>query len=292
MTLNSNGLKKRLTSSVPESRSAIEPSHPVLSIVRQTQLLGINRRGVYYQPVVNQTRIELDKVHMDAIDAVYTDYPFYGSRRIRIELYDRFGVDVCRERVQHLMRRLGLQAIYPKPKLSVVNPDDTVYPYLLRGVTASRPNHIWGTDITYIRTEIGFVYLVAFLDWFSRYILSWRLSDSLEQSFVLDALDEALALTAPEISNTDQGSHFTAKDFVSRLQAKDVRISMDGRGRALDNIFTERLWRTIKYENVFLKSYRNLTEAQAGLTEYITFYNERRRHQALDYQTPKEVHFQ
>jgi putative transposase len=229
---------------------------------------------------------------MNAIDEIYTDYPFYGSRRIRLELHDRYGIDIGRERVRHLMRRLGLEAIYPKPNLSQAHSEHATYPYLLRGVAASHPNHIWGTDITYIRTSSGFVYLIAFLDWFSRYVLSWRLSDNLELPFVLEALDEALGKTAPDISNTDQGSHFTASEFIDRLRAKDVRISMDGRGRALDNIFTERLWRTIKYENVFLQSYRNLIEAQTGLAEYLTFYNERRRHQALSYRTPREVYFQ
>lgn len=291
VTLSWSGLKKRLTSSVLERRLLTEPGLAIIPLARQAQLLGLHRSGLYYRPPVNEARVSLDKLHMNAIDEVYTDYPFYGSRRVRLELHDRFGIDICRERVQHLMRRLGIQAIYPKPKLSAANPEHAAYPYLLRGVAAARPNHIWGTDITYIRTEMGYVYLTAFIDWFSRYILSWQLSDSLELAFVLEALDEALKLATPEISNTDQGSHYTAKEFLERLQTRDVQISMDGRGRALDNIFTERLWRTIKYENVFLKSYRNLSEAQTGLSEYIMFYNERRRHSSIDNQTPAAVYF-
>lgn len=269
----------------------VESDNLVLPLSRQAQLLSLHRSGLYYRPAVNEERIVLDKRHMDAIDEIYTRYPFYGSRRVKVELYHEYGIDICRERVQHLMHRLGLQAIYPKPRLSAANPEHAVYPYLLRGVTATRPNHVWGTDITYIRTTVGFVYLVAFLDWFSRYVLSWRLSDSLEQTFVLEALDEALDSATPDISNTDQGSHFTAKAFIDKLQAKEVQISMDGRGRCLDNIFTERLWRTVKYENVFLKSYRDVTEAREGLDEYLRFYNERRRHQALDYRTPHDVYF-
>jgi putative transposase len=209
-----------------------------------------------------------------------------------VELHYEYGIDICRERVQHLMRKLGLQATYPKPNTSKAAPMNETYPYLLRGLPIIRSNQVVGSDITYIRTAAGYIYLVAFIDWFSRYVLSWRLSDNMELAFVLEALDEALHRAIPEISNTDQGSHFTAKAFIERLKAKDVKISMDGRGRCLDNIFTERLWRTVKYEDVYLHSYQGLTEAQAGLDKYFRFYNERRRHQALDYRTPQEVYFQ
>jgi putative transposase len=228
---------------------------------------------------------------MDAIDEIFTNYPFYGSRRIRVALKHDYGIDIGRERVQHLMQALGLVAIYPKPNTSRAAPMHETYPYLLRGLRVLRPNQVWGSDITYIRTARGFVYLVAFIDWFSRYIVAWRLSDSMALDFCLEALDEALARAVPEISNTDQGSHFTAAAFLSRLREKEVRISMDGRGRCMDNIFTERLWRTVKYENVFLKSYQDITEAQAGLTEYLKFYNESRRHQSLSYQTPASIYF-
>jgi putative transposase len=228
---------------------------------------------------------------MNAIDEVYTDYPFYGSRRVQVELLREHGIDIGRDRVRHLMQRLGLQAIYPKPNTSKAAPMNETYPYLLRGLAVVRPNQVWGSDITYIQTARGFVYLVAFIDWFSRYVVAWRLSDSMELAFCLEALDEALEVAIPEISNTDQGSHFTAKAFLAMLTARDIRISMDGRGRCMDNIFTERLWRTVKYENVFLKSYQDFDEANAGLTEYFHFYNHKRRHQSLDYKTPATVYF-
>jgi putative transposase len=260
-------------------------------VTRQAELLGLARRSIYYQPVVNVERCALDKLHMNAIDEIYTRYPFYGSRRMQVELLNEYGIDIGRDRVRHLMQRLGLEAIYPKPNTSKAAPMNETYPYLLRGLAIAHPDHVWGSDITYIRTATGFVYLVAFIDWYSRYVVSWKLSDSLEQSFCLEALDAALAVAIPTISNTDQGSHFTAKAFIEKLQAKNVKISMDGRGRCLDNIFTERLWRTVKYENVFLKSYQDLEEARAGLADYFTFYNHKRRHQSLDYGTPARVYF-
>lgn len=228
---------------------------------------------------------------MDAIDEIFTELPFYGSRRIRLELRDVRDIDIGRERVQHLMRKLGIEAIYPKPNTSKPAPMNEIYPYLLRGLPVLRTNQIFGSDITYIRTAHGFVYLVAFIDWFSRYVVAWRLSDSMATGFCLEALDEALRVGIPEISNTDQGSQFTSLDFTNKLTVNNVRISMDGRGRCMDNIFTERLWRTVKYENVYLKSYQDITEAQAGLTQYFKFYNERRRHQSLGYQTPASVYF-
>jgi len=265
----------------------VEPDHPTISLVHQSELLHIARSSIYYQPLVNP----LDKPHMNAIDEIFTGRPFYGSRRIQVDLHHIYGIDISRERIQHLMRAMGLEAIYPKPNLSKSAPMNEKYPYLLKGLAILRPNQVWGSDITYIRTAHGFVYLVAFIDWFSRYVVAWRLSDSMELNFCLEALDEALGVAVPEISNTDQGSHFTAGDFLDRLRDKKVRISMDGRGRCMDDIFTERLWRTVKYENVFLKSYQDLDEAQAGLTEYFKFYNEARRHQSLGYRTPAEVYF-
>jgi putative transposase len=236
---------------------------------------------------------------MDAIDEVYTDYPFYGSRRMGLELVDRFGIDIGRERIRKVMQLLGLEAIYPRPNTSKpgIGVGHTIYPYLLRNVKAGHPNHIWGVDITYIRTADGFVYLVAFIDWFSRYVIAWSLSDTLQNEFVLQTLREALSfvddcgLPIPGICNSDQGSHFTSEAYTAILEQAGIRISMDGRGRALDNIFTERLWRSVKYENVFPNSYRNLEEAEAGLAAYFTFYNHKRRHQSLDYQTPAQVYF-
>jgi putative transposase len=277
----------------------IEPGHPDLPIARQAYLLGLNRQAYYYEPATSTVTQQLLKRDMDAVDAIYTDYPFYGSRRMRVELEDRYGIVLGRARIRTVMQQLGLEAVYPKPNTSKpgVGTGHQVYPYLLRNLTASYPNHIWGTDITYIRTAEGFVYLVAFMDWYSRYVVSWTLSDSLENSFVLEALREALCFTkdcglaVPDITNSDQGSHFTSEAYVGLLEQAGVQISMDGRGRCLDNIFTERLWRTVKYENVFLSSYQNLEEAQAGLEAYFRFYNHQRKHQSLDYRTPASVYF-
>ncbi len=262
-------------------------------------MLGLNRQAYYYQSTTSTTAEQLLKRDMDAIDGIYTDYPFYGSRRLQIELFDRYGIDIGRARIRTVMQLLGLEAIYPKPDTSKpgVGTGHQIYPYLLRNVTASYPNHIWGTDITYIRTQEGFVYLVAFIDWYSRYVISWRLSDSLENSFVLQALQEALDFMAdcgfgvPGICNSDQGSHFTSQAYIDLLEQAGIQISMDGRGRCLDNIFTERLWRSVKYENVFLSSYQNLEDTQAGITKYFRFYNHQRKHQSLDYQSPASVYF-
>lgn len=262
-------------------------------------MLGLPRRTHYYEPADSTNAQMLLKRDMDAIDAIYTDYPFYGSRRMQLELVDRYDIDIGRERIRKVMQLLGLEAIGPKPNTSKpgVGAGHTVYPYLLRGVKAAYPNHIWGTDITYIRTAEGYVYLVAFIDWYSRYVLSWQLSDTLQNGFVLQALTAALCfvddcgLPVPDICNADQGSHFTSEAYTGLLEQAGVRISMDGRGRCMDNIFTERLWRTVKYENVFPNSYQNLEDAEQGLTKYFTFYNNKRRHQSLDYKTPTEVYF-
>lgn len=273
--------------------SQIEPNHAQLTIRRQAELLGLSRRSYYYKPVVNPAEEARLKLHLNAIDEIYTERPYYGTRRMQYQLEKSCNICIGRDRIRRLMAILGLEAIYPKPNTSKpgVGTAHQIYPYLLKGLAVTRPNQVWGSDITYIRTATGFVYLVAFIDWYSRYVVAWRLDDSLEQSFCLEALDEALAGATPEISNTDQGSHFTSADFLQKLQTADVRISMDGRGRCMDNIFTERLWRTVKYENVFLSSYQNLQAAQAGLSEYFDFYNHQRPHQSLDYQTPSTVYF-
>lgn len=276
---------------------SIVPDHPNLTISRQAEMLGLARRSYYYKPVVNETEQRRLKLQLNAIDETYTQYPFYGTRRMQVELEQEYGICIGRERIRHLMQQLGLEAIYPKPNTSKPTPGHAIYPYLLKGLAITQPNQVWGTDITYIRTQEGFVYLVAFLDWFSRYVVSWQLADSLENSFVLQALNEALGFMAdcglgvPDICNSDQGSHFTSEAYLGLLEQAGVRISMDGRGRCLDNIFTERLWRSVKYENVFLSSYQNLQEAQAGLSEYFQFYNHKRRHQSLDYRTPASVYF-
>jgi putative transposase len=270
-----------------EKIAAIENGHPILSVTRQAALLDISRGSLYYTPKER----EADKRHMDMIDNIYTDLPFYGSRRIRNELCDRFGEQVCRERVQRLMRLMGIEAIYPKPNTSRACPEHKKYPYLLTGISASFPNHIWGTDITYVKLETGWAYLTALLDWFSRYVISWELSPSLETDFCVTALTHALDNALPKIHNSDQGTQFTSTEYTGILTDHNIRISMDGRGRCMDNIFTERLWRSVKRENIYLKSYRDIVEARDGLTEYFTFYNEKRRHQSLEYRTPYEVYF-
>ena len=272
---------------VEEKRELIDPAHKGLSVRRQCELLGLHRSNIYYKPVmVSEETLRT----MNRIDEVFTESPFYGSRRIR-EALRREGWVIGRERVQSLMRKMGLSAIYPKPKLSKKDAAHSKYPYLLRNVRIIRPGQVWSTDITYIRMQQGFLYLVAVLDWFSRYVLSWRLSNSLDTSFCIEALEEALEKGCPDIFNTDQGSQFTSDDFTKVLRRKGVAISMDGKGRAFDNIFTERLWRTVKYEEVYIKGYQIPRDAQVGLDEYFPFYNGRRYHQALAYKTPHEVHY-
>jgi len=224
------------------------------------------------------------------MDEIYTEAPCYGSRKIKAALARR-GYVVGLERVQALMRSMGLAAIYPKPKLSQRHPEHRVYPYLLRGVTTHRPNQVWATDITYIRLAHGWMYLVAVLDWFSRYVVSWAVSTTQDVLFCLDALEGALTKGTPEIFNSDQGSQFTSTAFTSQLKAHGIRISMDGRGRVFDNIFTERFWRSLKYEDVYLHDYQSVREGKYGIGRYIEFYNHTRLHQALNYQTPAEVHF-
>lgn len=277
----------------------INPNHQAFSITKQAELLGVDRQAYYYQPVVNEEAEARLKAELNAVDAIYTKYPFYGQRRILIELERSYGIHVGRERIRKLMAALGLQAIYPRPNTSKpgFGTGHTVYPYLLKGQAAGYPNHIWGTDITYIRTAEGFVYLVAFIDWYSRYVIAWELHDSLHNGFVLRALREALQFVAdcglplPDICNSDQGSHFTSEAYIQILEQAGIRISMDGRGRYLDNIFTERLWRSVKYEDVFINAYRNLEEVQAGLEAYFRFYNHERPHQAIDNQTPAQLYF-
>lgn len=227
---------------------------------------------------------------MHRIDEIFTESPFYGSRKILAGLH-REDFIVGRERVQSLMRKMGLIAIYPKPNLSKKHPENKIYPYLLANVNIVRPNQVWSTDITYIRLRPGFLYLVAIMDWYSRYVLSWRLSNSLDVSFCLEALEEALEEGCPDIFNTDQGPQFTSQDFTGLLLGKKIKISMDGRGRVFDNIFTERLWRSVKYEEVYIKDYQDYGDVRQGLGRYFPFYNNRRYHQALKYKTPYEVHY-
>jgi putative transposase len=265
----------------------IERDHAQLSIARQCCLVGLSRSSLYYQPVGVSDR---DMALMRLLDEQYTKAPFYGSRRMLAWLRSA-GYGVGRRHVASLMRRLGLAAIYPKPRLSVARAEAVRYPYLLRGVVVERVNQVWSCDITYIRLAHGFVYLMAIMDWYSRFVLAWKVSISLDGGFCLEALDLALATYgSPEIFNSDQGSQFTSEAFTNKLLAAGCRISRDGRGRALDNIFVERLWRSVKYEEVYLTDYQSVAEARSRLSAYLRFYNEERLHQAPGYQTPGAVY--
>ena len=228
---------------------------------------------------------------MEKMDKIYTDCPFYGSRRMQAIL-KRQGFNINRKRISRLMNIMGLKAIYPKKNLSKMNPNHKKFPYLLNNVNINRINQVWSTDITYIPIKSGFFYLTVVMDWYSRYILSWRLSNTLDMTFCIEALEEALTIAKPEIFNTDQGVQYTSKNFINILEKQNISISMDGKGRAFDNIFVERLWRSIKYEEVYIKRYENGKEAKKGLTNYIIFYNKKRPHQSLGYMTPYEEYFQ
>jgi putative transposase len=277
-----------LDSGLEEKRLMVEADNRRISVRRQCELLGLHRSGLYYQPRAESAEtLEL----MNLLDEQYTRTPFYGVRRMTAWLKQQ-GKTVNSKRVRRLLRLMGLQAIYPKPRLSQPRSGAVVYPYLLRGVEIKQVNQVWSTDITYIRLVGGFIYLTAILDWYSRYVLEWEISVTLDGDFCLAALERALMKGQPEIFNTDQGSQFTSRSFTSRLLAEGIQISMDGRGRALDNIFVERLWRSVKYEEVYLKDYRNVVEAKQGLGNYFEFYNGERLHQALGYQTPKAVYGQ
>ena len=265
----------------------MDSAHPALSLSRQADLLGISRSSLYYTSKQSPEDVIITRL----MDTIYTEAPYDGSRKMKAALA-RHGHVVGLERVQRLMREMGLEAIYPKPKLSQRHPEHRVYPYLLRGVKLHRPNQVWATDMTYIRLVSGWMYLVAILDWFSRYVVSWAVSTTQDVGFCLDALEVALTKGTPEIFNSDQGSQFTSTAFTGLLKAHDIRISMDGRGRVVDNIFTERLWRSVKYEEVYLHEYRNVREGKHGIGRYIEFYNHTRLHQSLDYKTPAEVYFQ
>ena len=270
-----------------ERLALVEREGSELPLSLQADLLGLSRSGLYYQPVAPSAE-EIAIKHR--IDELYTKYPFYGSRRITAVLC-REDTLVNRKAVQRHMQEMGIAGICPGPNLSKRNAEHRVYPYLLNGVVAAYPNQIWGIDITYIRLRAGWMYLVAILDWFSRYIVAWELDQTLEIDFVLAVVDRALAMATPDIWNSDQGSHFTSPQYIERLLARNVRISMDGKNRALDNIFTERLWRTVKYENVYLCDYETPRAARLGLASYLEFYDLDRPHQALGYRTPAEVYF-
>jgi len=260
-----------------------------LSLSWQAKQLDIARQSLYYQPAsISQKEIEIKH----QIDEIYTRCPFYGYRKITHELTKLRKEAINHKRVARYMREMGLQAVCPGPKTSVPNSQHKVFPYLLGNITASHPNHIWGTDITYIRMPRGFVYLVAFMDWYSRFVLSWEVSLSLEDAFVICAAQRALDQYGnPEYNNQDQGSQFTSRDYIAVWDQEHTKIGMDGRGRCMDNIFTERLWRSLKYEEVYLKSYETPTEAVANIGNYFEFYNYQRSHQSLGYKTPADVYF-
>lgn len=264
----------------------IEPESSELSLKMQAELLGISRSSLYYFPLPPSPE-EVAIKHR--IDEIYTCWPFYGSRRITVVL-NQEEIAVSRLTIQRFMREMGIAGIAPGPNTSEPAPEHKIYPYLLRQVTASYPNHVWGIDITYVRLHGGWMYLVAIIDWFSRFVVAWELDQTLELPFVLTAVDRALSHATPTIWNSDQGSHFTSPQYLGRLQAANVQISMDGKGRAADNIFTERLWRSVKYEEVYLNDYASPREARLGLSRYFHFYNFERPHQALDYLTPAVVY--
>jgi putative transposase len=267
-------------------RSLIDWNHGGLSVNRQCELLGLPRSTLYYE-TVPETAENLEL--MRRLDEHYLRTPFYGSRRLAVWLQQQ-GYLVNRKRVQRLMRRMGLEALYPKPRTTVPGRGHQIYPYLLRNLEITRPDQVWSADITYVPLQCGFLYLVAILDWYSRYVVSWRLSNSLDEGFCLEALAEALAWGRPEIFNTDQGVQFTGRAFTGKLEAAGVAISMDGRGRALDNVFVERLWRTVKYEEIYLKAYEGVAECRQGLGWFFPFYNHERPHQSWAYRTPWEVY--
>jgi len=272
--------------STPDRRGMLDPAETRLSIRRQCELIGVARSGFYRgkTPAADD-----DLALMKRLDQLFTERPFYGSRRMTLQLRQE-GHAISRKRVQRLMRRIGIAALGPKPNTSKPAPGHKIYPYLLRDLKIERPNHVWCADITYLPIGRGFLYLVAVMDWSSRAVLSWRLSNTMDASFCVAALEDALARHGrPEIFNTDQGSQFTGRDFTGALERAGIRISMDGRGRWMDNVFIERLWRSLKYEDIYLKAYADGREAKAGIAAWITFYNEQRFHQALGHRAPMLV---
>lgn len=264
----------------------IESGNARLTIARQCELLGMSRSGYYYRP---HAVSEEDLLLLRLIDEKYTRHPFFGTRRL-VDWLGTQGHAVGRDRVRSLMQQLGIAAIYPKKRLSQGNTEHPKYPYLLSGLSIETPNHVWCSDITYIRLRGGFVYLVAVMDWYSRFVLSWDLSITLDADFCVTTLDRALADAQPQIFNTDQGSQYTSESFTSRLKEACVRISMDGKGRAFDNIMIERLWRSVKYEEVYLKDYVSVQDCRRSLAAYFEFYNRERRHQGLGCRTPWDVY--
>jgi putative transposase len=266
----------------------IDTDHPLLSIRRQCELIGLNRSTYYWQPA-SESPLNLQLMRL--IDEEYTKAPFYGYRKVTARLNNEHGFQVNHKRVARLMHKMGLQAVYPRPRTSVPNKEHKKYPYLLRGLDINRPNQVWCADITYVPMPRGFMYLVAVMDWFSRFVLAWQLSNTLDGAFCLAALRLALRHAQPEIFNTDQGVQFMAGDFTGELEAADIQISMDGRGRVFDNIFIERLWRSVKHEDIYIKEYDSVPALATGLEGYFQLYNYERPHQSLGYLVPADIHF-
>lgn len=264
----------------------MDPFHKVLSVSRQCDLLGVPRSSYYYEPTIET---EYNLLLMREIDKLYLESPSYGSRLMAISLQKK-GYCANRKRTSRLMKLMGLEAMYPKPKTTLREKAHEKFPYLLKNITFQSPNHVWGTDITYIPLNNGFIYLVAYLDLYSRFVLSWKISNSLESSFCIDALEESFAFGTPLILNSDQGVQYTSNNHVNILKEMKINISMSGKGRCWDNIFVERFWRSLKYEEVYLNQYSNPQEAYEGIQKYIEFYNNRRPHSSLNYCTPAEVY--
>jgi len=272
--------------SLTARRQLVDPAHPNLSIEKQCELLDLSR-STYYYASCREESFHLSV--MKEMDVLYTQHPYYGKRRMSVEL-KKLGYDVGVDLARTLMRRMGLEALYPKPNLSQPYPGHRVYPYLLRGIEIERVNQAWSTDITYLRMRNGFLYLTAVIDWYSRYVLAWRLSNSLDGLFCREVVAEALRWGCPEVFNTDQGSQYTCLEFIRPLEAAGIQISMDGRGRALDNVWIERLWRTVKQEEVYIRDYGNGREAAESLERYFKYYNEQRPHSSLGYLPPQAVY--
>jgi len=267
----------------------IEPTHPQLSVRKQCELLGINRSGIYYQPKMRQLS-DKQLTLLRIVDEVYTAYPFFGTRQMASHLQRNGYAHVKRHHTRWAYEYLGLQSVAPGPHTSKPHPEHKIYPYLLRDMEITEPDQVWSTDITYIRLKHGFVYLMAIIDWYSRYVLDWELSINMEADFCVETLDRVLKRRKCDIFNTDQGAQFTSNDFTDLLESHGIKISMDGKGRALDNIFVERLWRSVKYECVYLHDWQTVKEARIALAEYFDFYNHHRSHQGLNGKTPHEVY--
>lgn len=274
-----------------DRRGLLEPSHPHLSLFRQCELLEVNRSSFYYEPKTS-TRMDDERLSLlRLVDEVYTNYPFFGTRQMAAYLRLNKHTEIKRHHIRWAYEHLGLRSIAPGPYTSKPHPEHKVYPYLLRGLAIETPNKVWSTDLTYIRLNKGFVYLMAIIDWYSRYVLDWELSISMDADFCIETLARVLASHHCEIFNTDQGSQFTSSGFTGLLKGHDIKISMDGKGRALDNIFVERLWRSVKYECVYLREWNTVAEAKSGLKKYFEFYNYKRPHQSLGGKTPRMVHY-